>query len=79
MRWFGKFRERFTGLTNAIVRFPLTSLLLLAAAVINAYSISTEKDHSKFLLTFILGRFLVQSPRLVMNDSLLSFHPDWYL
>ncbi|MBM7654432.1 DUF4153 domain-containing protein [Neobacillus cucumis] len=58
MRWLRKVRERFTGLTDAIARFPLTSLFLLAAAVINAYSISTEKDHSKFLLTFILGAFL---------------------
>lgn len=58
MNWLKKFKDRLTGLTDAISRFPLTTLFLLAAAVINAYSIITEKDDIKLLLTFILGAFL---------------------
>jgi len=58
MNWLKKFKDRLTGLTDAISRFPLTTLFLLAAAVVNAYSISTEKDDIKLLLTFILGAFL---------------------
>ncbi|TWE01042.1 uncharacterized protein DUF4153 [Neobacillus bataviensis] len=58
MNWLKKFKDRLTGLTDAISRFPLTTLFLLAAAVVNAYSISTEKADTKLLLTFILGAFL---------------------
>ncbi|WP_342042735.1 hypothetical protein [Bacillus sp. OTU2372] len=58
MKWLKKFKEGLTGLTDAIGRFPLTTLFLLAAAVANAYSINTEKDDTKLLLTFILGAIL---------------------
>src|SRR6478672_8152886 len=53
-----KLKDRLQGLTDAIARFPLTTIFLLAAAITNAYDISTEKPFSKFLLTFIVGAFL---------------------
>jgi hypothetical protein len=58
MKWMKKLKERLTGLTNAIARFPLTTVYLLAAAIINAYDINTEKSLSKLLLTLIAGAFL---------------------
>ncbi|MCQ6280295.1 DUF4153 domain-containing protein [Bacillus sp. EB600] len=58
MKWMTKLTDRLTGLTDAIARFPLTTLFLLAAAMINAYDISTEKSVSKLLLTFVIGAFL---------------------
>ena len=58
MKWLKKFKDRLTGLTDAIGRFQLTTLFLLAAAVVNAHSISTQKNDTKLLLTFILGAFL---------------------
>src|SRR3954454_20264064 len=58
MKSLKKFKDRLTGLTDAIGRFQLTTLFLLAAAVVNAHSISTQKNDTKLLLTFILGAFL---------------------
>ena len=39
MKAIGKLQDRLKGLTDAIARFPLTTLFLLAAAIINAYII----------------------------------------
>jgi MFS family permease len=58
MKAFKKLKDRLKGLTDAIARFPLTTVFLLAAAIINAYDISTEKTISKYLLTFVVGAFL---------------------
>ncbi|MFX3623169.1 MAG: DUF4153 domain-containing protein [Ectobacillus sp.] len=58
MKWMGRIKDKLAGLNKAVARFPLTTLFLLGAAMINAYSISTEKDHSKFLLTFVFGALL---------------------
>ena len=58
MKAIGKLKDRLKGLTDAIARFPLTTVFLLAAAIINAYDISTEKTISKYLLTFVVGAFL---------------------
>ena len=58
MKAIKKLKDRLKGLTDAIARFPLTTLFLLAAAIINAYDISTEKTISKYLLTFVVGAFL---------------------
>ena len=48
MKWMSKLTDRLTGLTDAIARFPLTTVFLLAAAIINAYDISTEKAFQNF-------------------------------
>ena len=58
MKAIGKLKDRLKGLTDAIARFPLTTVFLLAAAITNAYDISAQKPISKFLLTFIVGAFL---------------------
>lgn len=51
------FRTRFQGLTDTILRFPATILLLFSTAVINAVVISTKEfeDYPKLLFTFIVG------------------------
>ncbi|MDD2568885.1 MAG: DUF4153 domain-containing protein [Clostridia bacterium] len=53
-----KLQNRITGFYNAIARYPLTALFLLAAAVINAIDISTDGDYIKYLLACIVGAFL---------------------
>ncbi|WML55370.1 DUF4153 domain-containing protein [Neobacillus sp. PS3-12] len=58
MKWIKKLKDRITGLTDAIARFPLTTVYLLAAVIINAYDINTEQSISKLLLTFLVGAFL---------------------
>lgn len=58
MRWLKNLKESLAGLTEAIARFPLTTLFLLAAAVVNSYGISSDKDMSVYLLTFVVGAFL---------------------
>ena len=40
MNWVKRFQGRLAGLTNAIARYPLTTLFLVAAAIVNAYGIS---------------------------------------
>lgn len=58
MKQIGQLRDRLRGLTDAIARYPLTAAFLLAAVVVNAFDISTEEDHLKLLLTFVVGAFL---------------------
>ncbi|MFZ7944447.1 DUF4153 domain-containing protein [Neobacillus sp. 19] len=58
MKWLKKLTHTLTGLTDAIARFPLTTLFLLGTVFINSYMISNEKDGSKILLTFVVGAFL---------------------
>ena len=48
MKAIKKLKDRLKGLTDAIARFPLTTVFLLAAAIINAYDISTEKTIQSF-------------------------------
>ncbi len=58
MKWIRKLKDRIKGLTDAIARFPLTTMFLLAAAITDAYGISTEKDILKFLFPLAVGAFL---------------------
>lgn len=58
MKWMRKLKEKLTGLTDAIARFPLTTVFLLAVSVINAYDINAEKSNTKLLITFVVGAFL---------------------
>lgn len=58
MKWFIKLSDRLTGLTKAIIRYPLTELFLLAAAVIVSVSINGENSYTKILLTCAVGALL---------------------
>ncbi|WP_066318806.1 DUF4153 domain-containing protein [Bacillus sp. FJAT-29814] len=58
MKWIKKLQDKLSGLTDAIARFPLTTFFLLGASMIDAYMISTDKNESEYLLTFLLGAFL---------------------
>ncbi|MGI6085946.1 MAG: DUF4153 domain-containing protein [Acetivibrionales bacterium] len=53
-----KLQNALRGLTNAIARFPLTSVFLIGAAVVNAIDIEGNGDYSKYLLTLIVGAIL---------------------
>ena len=58
MKWFAKLQDRLKGLTYAIVRYPLTELFLITAAVIIAGSIQTDADYRKQLLVCLVGAVL---------------------
>ncbi|PLS02298.1 DUF4153 domain-containing protein [Neobacillus cucumis] len=58
MKWLNMLKDRLTSLTRAIARFPLTTIFLVVAAIINAYMITMQKETPKLLLTFVLGAFL---------------------
>ena len=53
-----KLQNALKGLTNAITRFPLTTLFLIGAVVVNAIDIHGGGDYSKYLLTLIVGAIL---------------------
>lgn len=53
-----KLQDRLRGLNDAFARYPATALFLLAAAVVNAIAINSEKDYGKLLITFAVGAFL---------------------
>lgn len=58
MKFLTFLNERLKGLTNAIARYPLTTIFLLLAVVINAIDIQDERDFSKALFTLVVGVFL---------------------
>lgn len=49
--------EKWQGLTDTVMRFPLTVILLIAAVVTNIIGISSEYEliYTKLLVTFLLG------------------------
>ena len=53
-----RLQKALEGLTNAIFRFPLTTLFLVGAVVVNAIDIHGGGDYSKYLLTLIVGAIL---------------------
>ena len=61
MKWFVKLQDRLKGLTYAIIRYPLTELFLIAAAVILAASIQADADYRKQLLVCLVGAVLSAS------------------
>lgn len=58
MKWFTRMLDKLKGLTKAITRYPLTAVILLAAAVIVAISIHEEKNYSKLIMTCAVGAML---------------------
>lgn len=54
-----RIRNKLEGLIQAINRYPLTMVFLLAVAVVNGISINKEmKDYSTYIFTFIVGALL---------------------
>lgn len=53
-----KIIEKFSGLVEALSRYPLTVIFLAAAAIVNAMSINQNADYFKWLLIFLVGAFL---------------------
>lgn len=59
MRVVNWFKKRLRGLIDAVTRFPLTTVFLIAAAIMNAIDINqTEQNYFEYLLTFVVGAFL---------------------
>lgn len=58
MKWVKKLQDKLSGLTDAVARFPLSTVFLLGAALINAYLIINDQNDSSYLFTFIMGAFL---------------------
>ncbi|AWK51772.1 DUF4153 domain-containing protein [Clostridium beijerinckii] len=55
MKFKYNLRSKLSGLYDAISRYPLTVLFLLAAAIVNAQSINLDEPFYKLLLTFVIG------------------------
>lgn len=53
-----KLQKTLSGLYEAISRYPLTVIFLIAAAITNSLSIERGEQYTKVLLTFIVGAFL---------------------
>lgn len=55
MKMIEKVRDKLSGLIEAVSRYPLTVLFLLAAAAAVSMTISQEIDYYKYFLTFFVG------------------------
>lgn len=55
MNMIEKVRDKLSGLIEAVSRYPLTVLFLLAAAVTVSMTISQDIDYYKYFLTFFVG------------------------
>ena len=58
MKIVDKLQEKLSGLVEALSRYPVTVIFLLAAAVVNALAINWEVDYSKYILTLMVGASL---------------------
>jgi len=58
MKIADKMQEKLSGLYEALSRYPLTVIFLVAAAVVNSMAIHQEVDYTKFLLTYVVGACL---------------------
>ena len=58
MEWIAKLLERLKGLTKAMVRYPLTTLFLLAETIFIFISINGDKNLEKLILTCAVGAML---------------------
>lgn len=61
-----RLKNALKGLTNAIARFPLTTVFLLAAAIVRSIDIEEgQGDYTKYFLSLIVGAFLGAVARMV--------------
>lgn len=58
MKLTEQLQAKLSGLYDAVSRYPLTIVFLLAAAVVNGMAIHQETDYFKFFLTYMVGAFL---------------------
>ena len=58
MKSINKLRKTLSGLYEAITRYPLTVIFLIAAAIVNAIGINRGESYYRELLTFLVGAFL---------------------
>lgn len=61
MKWVIKPLSRLKGLTNAVIRYPVTQIFLLLAAIIVFISINSEKQFGKQLMACAVGALLCAS------------------
>lgn len=64
MKAINKLKNKISGVYNAIYRYPLTVIFLIAAAIVNAKGINSGESYDKLLLTFVVGAclsFVVQA------------------
>ncbi len=73
-----KLLEKLSQLVEALSRYPLTVIFLVAAAIINAMSINQNVDYSKWLLTFLMGGFLGMTLQ-VFWERFFNTRLSWFL
>lgn len=65
MNKFVRVLGRLKGLSKAIIRFPITTAFLMAAAVIMGISIQTDKEYMKLILSLLVGAVLNATLQMV--------------
>ena len=65
MKFREKIKTRLAGLTKATGRFPLTTLFLISAAIINIININSDINYDTYIVTFILGAFLSATGQVI--------------
>ncbi|WP_160690444.1 DUF4153 domain-containing protein [Clostridium sp. C2-6-12] len=58
MKSIDKLQKTLSGLCEAISRYPLTLIFLIAAATVNSMGIQRGEPYTKEILTFVIGAFL---------------------
>ena len=66
MIFIDKLKDRFTGLTKATSRFPLTTIFLITAAITNIININTDlQQYDTHIITFLLGALLSTTGQII--------------
>jgi hypothetical protein len=66
MKVISRFKKNLQGLIDAVVRFPFTTIFLMAVASVNALAIqSSREDYIKLIVTFVVGAFLGATAQLI--------------
>ncbi|MGB4658014.1 MAG: hypothetical protein WBI07_02400, partial [Mobilitalea sp.] len=67
MKLLNRISDRWTGIVDTVIRFPLTVVLLGAAVISNAIAINAEfsNEYVKFMISVLLGAFLAAGLQLL--------------
>lgn len=80
MEGIKRLRYKLEGLIKAINRYPLTTLFLLATAIVNMISINNDTDeYFPYMFTFIVGAFLSAVGQLLYERFFIKTNIRWNL
>ncbi len=79
MKFLTFLKDRLKGLTNAIERYPLTTIFLIVAVIINGTAIQSEEDISKILYALVVGVFLSAVSQACYERFFIKSSARYYL